>query len=199
MPKFSALALFDFDGTITRKDSLIDFIQFAVGARTYYFGLIKLSPMLMCYMLRMIPNHIAKEKFIANYFKNWHVDRFQKIANVYSLEKVNKITRLKAIKKIEWHKSQGHKVVIVTASIECWLKSWCDIRGLDIISTRLEVINDKLTGKFATKNCYGIEKVNRIKEVYNLSDYNQIYAYGDSNGDKELLAIATKKHYKYFN
>ena len=48
------------------------------------------------------------------------------------------------------------------------------------------------------KNCYGIEKVNRINEVINLKEYLNIYAYGDSNGDKQMLKIATHAYYKYF-
>jgi phosphoserine phosphatase len=71
----------------------------------------------------------------------------------------------------QWKKSggtkKGHKVVIVSAFIECWLKKWCD--KINLITTRLEIQEGKITGKFATKNCYGIEKVNRIKERYDLS------------------------------
>ena len=62
-----------------------------------------------------------------------------------------------------------------------------------------EIKNGKLTGKFSTKNCFGIEKVNRIKEKYNLSEYNVIYAYGNSSGDKEMLSIANEKYYKRFD
>ena len=82
--------------------------------------------------------------------------------------------------------------------MECWVKPWCDKNNIDLISTRLEVKDNKLTGKFATKNCYGREKVNRVKEAYDLSQYNHIYAYGDSRGDRELLALADESFYKPF-
>jgi HAD superfamily phosphoserine phosphatase-like hydrolase len=111
---------------------------------------------------------------------------------------LNNIVKPKAIDKIKYYINQGHKVVIVTASIECWLRVWCDNNNLELIATKLEVKNKTITGKFETKNCYGPEKVNRINEVYNLSDYDYIYAYGDSRGDKEMLAIADKRYYKYF-
>jgi len=55
-----------------------------------------------------------------------------------------------------------------------------------------------VTGKLLSKNCYGIEKANRIQEVYNLSDYKHIYAYGDSRGDRELLELADESFYKPF-
>ena len=69
---------------------------------------------------------------------------------------------------------------------------------MDLIATRLEIKDDLMTGKFLTKNCYGIEKVNRVKEAYNLDDYDCIYVYGDSRGDKELLELADKSFYKPF-
>ena len=192
------LALFDFDGTITTKDSLVDFIQYATGKSTYYVGLLKLSPMLTAYTLKLIPNHIAKEKLIAHFFKGWDTNRFQKLAKQYSSEQIDKITRAKAIEKIKWHQEQGHKVVMVSASMECWLEAWCDMQNIELISTQLEMRDNKLTGKFAAKNCYGIEKANRVKKAYNLSDYDYVYAYGDSHGDKELLALADESFYKPF-
>ncbi len=192
------LALFDLDGTITAQDSLFEFIQYAVGKPSYYKGLFKLIPMLIGYTLKLIPNHIAKQKLITYFFKDWDANQFQDLAEQYSREQIDKITRPRAIEKIRWHQEQGHKVVIVSASMECWVKPWCDKNNIDLISTRLEVKDNKLTGKFATKNCYGREKVNRVKEAYDLSQYDHIYAYGDSRGDRELLALADESFYKPF-
>jgi len=192
------IALFDFDGTITIKDSLVDFTQYAIGKPAFYIGLFQLSPMLTAYTFKLIPNHIAKEKLIAHFFKGWDAEHFRKAAEQYSLEQIDNITRPKAIEKIKWHQDQGHKVVIVSASVELWLKAWCDKNSIDLIATRLEIKNDKLTGKFSTPNCYGIEKANRVHESYDLSRYEYIYAYGDSRGDRELLALADESYYKPF-
>jgi len=193
------IAFFDFDGTLTTKDSMVKFIQFAVGKPAYYMGLLKLSPMLVAYMLKLIPNDLAKEKLVRHFFKSWDEVFFQKIANQYSLDEIDKIIRPSGIKKLSWHQERGHEVVIVSASMESWLKPWCKQKGVELISTRLEVINTKLTGKFSTKNCYGPEKVNRIKENYDLSQYEQVYAYGDSRGDEDMLALADEPFYKRFN
>ncbi len=112
------LALFDFDGTITTKDSLADFTKFAVGKANYYLGLITLSPTLTAYVLHLLPNHIAKEKFITHFFKGWDVDDFRILTDRYAHGQIDKITRFKAIEKIRWHQNQGHKIIIVSASIE---------------------------------------------------------------------------------
>ena len=192
------IALFDFDGTITTDDSLLKFIRFVVGDRRFLLGLVVLSPMLVLYKLKLIPNYKAKQYMLSWFFKGMSKDDFLKVANEYSLVHIDKILRPKAIEKINWHKNQGHKVVVVSASIECWLRPWCEKNGLELIATKLEIKDDIVTGKLLSKNCYGVEKVNRIKEIYNLKDFEYIYSYGDSSGDKQMLELAHEKFYKPF-
>ena len=192
------IALFDFDGTITTKDSLAEFIKFAVGKQDYYLGLLKISPILMAYILKIIPNYRAKEKMISHFFKGYPSDTFNEIAQIYSLNEIDKIVRTQAIEKIQWHKNNGHKVVIVSASMENWLVAWCKQHELELIATGLEIKDSKLTGKFSTKNCYGKEKLRRVQKKYDLSDFDEIYAYGDSSGDKNLLEVANHSFYKPF-
>ncbi|MGJ0355679.1 HAD-IB family hydrolase [Aliarcobacter cryaerophilus] len=192
------LALFDFDGTITTDDSLLKFIRFVVGDRRFLLGLVVLSPMLVLYKLKLIPNYKAKQYMLSWFFKGMRKVDFLKVANEYSLVHIDKILRPKAIEKINWHKNQGHKVVVVSASIECWLRPWCEKNNLELIATKLEIKDDIVTGKLLSKNCYGVEKVNRIKELYDLENFDYIYAYGDSSGDKQMLEISHEKFYKTF-
>jgi phosphatidylglycerophosphatase C len=192
------IVLFDFDGTITTDDSLIKFIRFVVGDAKTLWGMILLSPMLITYKLKFIPNYKAKQTMLSYFFKGMNEHQFQKVAEEYSLKHIDTMLRPKAMERIAWHKDLGHKVIIVSASIECWIRPWCDQNDLDLIATKVEIKDGLMTGKFLTKNCYGIEKVNRVKEEHNLDDYDRIYAYGDSRGDKELLELADKSFYKPF-
>ncbi len=192
------LALFDFDGTITTDDSLIKFIRFVVGDAKFIWGMILLSPMLTAYKLKLIPNYKAKQYMLSYFFKGMSEEKFMQVTNEYSLNHIKTILRLKAMEKIAWHKEQGHKIIIVSASIECWLKPWCDENNLDLIATKLEIEDGIVTGKFLTKNCYGIEKANRVNEAYDLSNYDYIYVYGDSRGDREMLELADESFYKPF-
>jgi len=193
------IVLFDFDGTITKYDSLIKFIRYAQGNFKFICGIIILFPMLIAYKLKFIPNYKAKELMISYFFKGMSKKKFIDFADEYSLKHIDLIVRQKAIEKINWHKNKGHKVVVVSASIDLWLSAWCKKNNLELIATSIEIKNNKLTGKFGSKNCYGIEKVNRIIEKYELKNFELIYAYGDSKGDKEMLNIADYKYYKYFN
>ncbi len=196
--KQSSLVFFDFDGTITTGDSLIKFIRYAVGDIKTAWGMLLLSPMLITYKFKLIPNYKAKQWMLSYFFKGMDEQQFQKVAKEYSLKHIDTILRPKAMEKIAWHKEQKHTVVVVSASIDCWLKPSCDKNDLDLIATKIEIKNGIVTGKFLTKNCYGIEKANRVKKAYNLNNYDYIYGYGDSRGDQELLNLANEKYYQHF-
>ncbi len=193
------LVLFDFDGTLTCKDSFPDFLKFAMGRTAFYLGLLRLSPLLVTYKLRIISNHSAKEKVISYFLGGWDIDEFQTIADRYSASRIARIVRPNALKTLRRHQERGHNVVVVSASIESWLRNWCQTNDLDLIATQLEVRNGRLTGRFATKNCYGAEKVSRILERFDLNEFGDIYAYGDSRGDREMLAVANRPFHHHFS
>ncbi len=192
------LALFDFDGTITTKDSLMRFIRYAVGDIKTGLGILFLSPMLIAYKLKLIPNYKAKQWMFSYFFKGMEKQKFQKIAQEFSLTHLDTFLRLEAMEKISWHKKQGHTIIVVSASIENWLKPWCDRNHLGLIATKIQIENGKISGKFLSKNCYGVEKANRVKEIHDIESYNYIYVYGDSRGDRELLDLADSKNYRAF-
>lgn len=194
----NCLALFDFDGTISNKDSFLEFIKFCKGKKSFYLGMILHLPMLMLMKLKIIPNQIAKEKILIYFFKNEKVEKLQKLGNDFGIQYLPKIIRPKAIEKINWHKKKNHTISLVSASSDLWLKNWAEAQKIDLIATKLEISNGKITGKINGKNCKGIEKVNRIKEKYDLKSFEKIYAYGDSRGDKEMLAIADEAFFKPF-
>jgi len=192
------LALFDFDGTVTNRDSLIQYIRFSKGDLRTLWGMIVLSPVLFAYKLKIIPNYRAKEKMLIYFFADMSEKKFKGLAQEYALTHIDKIIRPKALECILSHKHKGHRVIIISASIECWIKPWCDKHDIELIATQLEIVNNHITGKLSTKNCYGQEKVNRVKKFLKLDIYNTIYVYGDSRGDRELLALGNKKFYKPF-
>ena len=100
--------------------------------------------------------------------------------------------------KIKEHQNNNDVVVVVSASAENWISGWCQQNNINYLATRLEIINGNLSGKLSGPNCNGEEKVNRIKANYTLSDYSTIYCYGDTNGDKPMLQLATFTAYRPF-
>lgn len=188
------IAAFDFDGTITTKDTLFDFIRFYFGKIKLLQGLIILSPMLMLFRVGIIQNSEAKGRLLSYFFKGHDIAEFNQKSEEYSSQ-ISRICKPDVLNKIKWHKNEGHTIIIVSASVRNWIEPWAKQNGFEqVLGTELEVIDNKITGRFATPNCYGPEKVNRLLQLFpNRAEYT-LFAYGDSSGDKELLAIADHAH-----
>ncbi|MCF6339182.1 MAG: haloacid dehalogenase-like hydrolase [Sulfurimonas sp.] len=184
------LALFDFDGTLTKKDSLNEFLKHSVDTQTYLQNMLRFAPFFILWQLSLISNSTAKQHLLKMFFKDTNKDEFEKLAKEYSLTKIDSILRKDRFEILQKHKQDGDRVVIVSASLQSWLQPWCDKNKIELLCTQLEFIDGKVTGKFLTPNCSGLEKVNRIKEFLDLNMYETIYAYGDSSGDVQMLDIA---------
>jgi HAD superfamily hydrolase (TIGR01490 family) len=192
------LALFDLDGTLTRKDTLIEIIRYMHGNGKLYLGLILLSPYLLLYKIGILSNWKAKEAMLTYFFRHMSYDDFQKKCHDFSQDVLPELIRVEGIKTLKRLKEEDTRIVIVSASVEQWIRPWCELLSLSCIGTKLEVRDGKLTGKMDGKNCHGAEKVNRIKAMLDLSQYEEISAYGDTEGDLPMLELANHRYYKPF-
>ena len=192
------IAFFDFDGTITTRDTMIELIKFHHGKYRVYTGLAILSPWLIAMKLKMISHQKAKEKMLSWFFRGVTETEFSKICDLFIQKKIPLLINKKAMQKIHEHKANGDEIVVVSASAANWIKSWCNQHGLKCIATQLEIIDGKVTGKLAGINCNYNEKASRIIKEYDLNNYAPVYCYGDSDGDKAMLQLATNAFYKSF-
>jgi phosphatidylglycerophosphatase C len=192
------IAFFDFDGTITSKDTLLELIKYQKGKVRFYTGFLINAPVLAALKLKLVSNQFAKEKVLQYFFKGTELSSFQKACNQFTTEKLPAIIRPGAIAEIKKLQDLGFEIVIVSASAENWIKKWSDEIGLQLLATQLEIVDKRLTGKVKGKNCNGEEKAVRIRSIYDLSQYDEIYAYGDSSGDRAMLGLATEAFYKPF-
>lgn len=192
------IAFFDFDGTITTKDTLLEFIKYCKGTSAFYAGFLVNSPFLLAYKLKIISNQAAKEKVLQYFFNTTPVDEFRNSCQKFATEIIPGLIRPGAIEEIKKLQQKGQTVVIVSASPENWISPWSEKLKVDLIATQLEIQNGLLTGRILGKNCHGAEKVNRINNKYSLGDYTEIAAYGDTKGDLPMLALAQHSFYKPF-
>ena len=192
------IAFFDFDGTITKKDTLLEFIKFSKGTFRFYIGFVINLPYLVAFKLGIISNQSAKEKILRFFFHDMPEAVFNQYCERFCQYALPELVRPKALEEIQRLKQNNTVVAIVSASPENWIKEWTENLQLELIASRLEVKDGKLTGKILGKNCHGDEKVNRICEIYDLSNYYIVAAYGDSTGDKPMLELAKKAYYKPF-
>lgn len=192
------IAFFDFDGTITTKDTFLEFIKFCKGGLRFYFGFLWNSPYLIAYKIKLISNQTAKEKVLQFFFKKMPVEEFEKKCQLFSKQALPHLIRPKALDEIRKLKSQHYSIVIVSASPENWIQQWANMMEVELLATRLEIREGLVTGKLLGKNCHGNEKVRRIMEKYTTAEFDEIYVYGDSGGDKPMLKLATHPFYKPF-
>jgi phosphatidylglycerophosphatase C len=192
------IAAFDFDGTIIKTDSLLVFIKYAVALRHLITGTILMLPFLVLFKLKFIPNFKAKERLFKIFFGGKSIDEFNELSNQFT-DKIDKVINPIALEKLKWHQQMGHEVIIISASAENWIYPWAIKQGITtVLATQLEVKNNQITGTFLSKNCHGAEKVSRLLGRYPHRGEYTLYAYGDSNGDTELLALADHSFYRSF-
>ncbi|MBT8185485.1 MAG: haloacid dehalogenase-like hydrolase [Eudoraea sp.] len=200
MSRKKELYLFDFDGTITQSDSLLHFLAFSRSRLQLFGGYLFILPYVLLMKLKLYSNEKAKTKLFSYHFKGMSIEEFDRLCHAYGKNELPKIIKtsfldyLKALKQ----ENKDRTIVVVSASFRNYLKYWSDGMGFDLLCTELEVKNKTLTGKFATKNCYGMEKVKRINAIYDLSEYHEINVFGDSRGDKEMLLLGNNSYYNYF-
>jgi HAD superfamily hydrolase (TIGR01490 family) len=196
----ATIALFDFDGTLTRNDSLTAFLKFYAGTRNYYWGIIILSPIIAGYKLNWIKNDVAKSLVLKYFLEGKTIEELEKKSEQFVSEIIPTLLRPEAIEKFTWHQQQGHRIIVVSASPELWIKPWCQKKNVEFIATKLATEKQLFTGEFLTPNCYGKEKLRRIllHIPQLLNQYSEIYVYGDSQGDNELLSLATHPFYRTF-
>lgn len=193
---------FDFDGTLTTSDTLLEFIKYAKGRGRFLMVFLMYSPLLVMMKLHLYPNWKAKQQIFAHLFAGMRIEKFDALCRGFAEENQH-LLRPKGITLVHEALVAGAQVFIVSASIDNWVRPFFDIRnlkGVQVLGTQIEVEDGKLTGNFKSNNCYGKEKVHRIAEVlksFERSEY-EIEAFGDSRGDKEMLAFADKGHFKPF-
>jgi HAD superfamily hydrolase (TIGR01490 family) len=186
---------FDFDGTLTTKDTLLEFIRYAKGSTALGWGFLRYAHLLVLMKLGLYPNWKAKQKVFAYFFKGMSITDFNALCQAFAASSQH-LLRPAGIKAIQQAKSEGSEVLIVSASIDNWVQPF--FTEVKVLGTQIEAKDGMLTGRFLTKNCYGQEKVNRILTLFpNRKDYH-LTAFGDSRGDKEMLAFADESYFKPF-
>ena len=193
------VAVFDFDGTLTRRDSLLPFLWHVGGPASFIWNTTVLLPTLLRYALGSLENGPAKERVLGQFLAGKPVEKIKAVAKSFAAETIPSLLDPGAIGRLRWHQSQGHTTVLASASPELYVRPWAEAEGFDeAVGTRLEAEGGIFTGHFATPNCHGPEKPRRLEAAgFDLGDAT-VYAYGNSRGDRELLEMADHGFYQSF-
>jgi len=191
------LALFDFDGTISSRDSYLRFLWYldkSTLLRTCFSSL----PQIILYKIGKYPNQKLKETFLEALLCGSQLSDLHTAAERYCTNILPSIIRLGFWQRLDWHHKNKDEVVVVSASPEFILRPWCQAHGLGLIGTEVEVdFGGRLTGRIAGKNCMGDEKVRRLTNRYKIEMYENVFAYGDTKSDLPMLNLAPPENRFY--
>jgi HAD superfamily phosphoserine phosphatase-like hydrolase len=148
-------------------------------------------------MSMRLDRSFMKERFIRSLWAGTAREMYIALARGYARSEIDKNVMPRAMRVFKRHLELGDTVYIVTASMRDWVAFWAERYNAEVIGTELEVEDGLLTGRMATPNCRGAEKVARIKEAVDLSEYETIFAYGNSEGDRAMLGIADEAVYNW--
>lgn len=184
-------AAFDFDGTITTADSLRDFVLYVVGRGRFSIAVLRALPWLAGLQIGLTDRGTAKAHFLAATLGGMPQSRLEALASAFAADRLPRMVRADMLARIRQHKSLGHRLVLVSASPSVYLKHWAANAGFDaVLATELEFAGDHFAGSLASPNCWGPQKVLRLQQWFDGDRPQTLYAYGDSRGDREMLAFA---------
>ena len=75
---------FDFDGTITTRDTFALFLRYWAGTPLWLLKLLKLSPVFLAYVLKIIDRNAVKAHVIRTFFKNADMTALQARADQFA-------------------------------------------------------------------------------------------------------------------
>lgn len=190
------LYCFDFDGTLTKRDTLPLFLKFCRPVY-FYVQFLKHLPVFVFWKLRLITSENIKQSFVSSLLKGQTKEHLNFMATRFFEKYHTSIfhdTALEFFKQLDGTAD----VYIVTASLDIWTKPFAEFFNAGLISTKAQFSDGVFTGGFVGKNCNGKEKVNRIREAIDLSKYDKTFAFGDTKGDRAMLEWADESYFKFF-
>lgn len=189
------VAAFDFDETLSTRDNVVPFMRRVGGPARFALGILAAAP-----ALARRRRDDAKARAARRVFAGRLAADVRDEGTRFAAEIVEHHLRDEAVARAAWHRAEGHELVIVTASFDVYVEPVAERLGFDaVLATALEVGADgRLTGRLDGPNVRGAEKVVRV-ETWLQGAPATVWAYGDSGGDRELLARADHPMYRRFS
>jgi phosphatidylglycerophosphatase C len=185
------VAAFDFDGTLTHRDTLAPFLFRSRGYTTVAGAGLRHLPALATAAVGRGSRDDAKAALLRTLYTDVDADAMRAIGVAYATHVVARALRADTVARLDWHRSEGHELVLITASLGLYALPVAERLGIPTVyATTLAVDGERLTGELEGLNMRGAEKARRLAEYLNGGDAI-VWAYGDSAGDRELLAAAT--------
>lgn len=183
------IAAFDVDGTLTWTDSFVLFLRWVAGTGRFGLTMASVGPQLVAYRLGLIDRDAAKQAIVGGFLGGMDHGAYLAACRAYAASTYPLILRADGKAAIARHTAAGHRVLLVSASLEDYLLPLAAHLGAHgVLATRVSVAGPSLSGALDGANCWGPQKEARVRSAF--PGARIIAAYGDSRGDRELLAAA---------
>ena len=190
------LALFDFDGTLTTRETFPDFLDHAVPRWRLRLGKVVLAPLVLGYRLGLVSGVLIRAVIVWFGFRGVDAAMVAARGRDFADIVLPGLLRPEAMARLRWHQARGDTVVLVSGGLEPYLRPWCEAQGIACLGSVLAQRNGRLTGGYDGAQCVRAEKARRVRAAYDLSQYEHVHAYGDTPEDHELLALAHTRIYR---
>jgi phosphatidylglycerophosphatase C len=172
-------------------------MKLATGRARKIVGYTVLLPIGAGYHAGFVKGRTARPLYTHVAFRGVEATPVRNMGSRYAAVTLPPTVRPRALEQIAWHKANGDTVVVVSGSLAMYVQPWCESAGLDWIATELEEHRGRLTGRLLGGECTGLEKAVRVRQRYDLQQFQEIYAYGDTEEDREMLALANHRYYRW--
>jgi phosphatidylglycerophosphatase C len=185
------VAAFDFDGTITQRDTLAGFLLYVGGRRTMARAVARHGVAMVSGLNDDAARDAAKEAVLGAVLRGRTEAEVAEAGRRYATQLPARFRR-DVVERITWHRDQGHELVVVSASLRYYLDPVADELGFhQVLGVEMAVGPDgRLTGALARPNVRAEQKALRLREWLGDRPATELWAYGNSSGDEALLAIA---------
>lgn len=193
------IAAFDFDGTLSYRDTLLPFLAFTCGKKKLSCDLVKTMPAFLGYALGHYSRQTVKERLLAETLGGISYGSLEQAGKNFAPVLSSRL-RPEAVAKLKWHQQEGHETVIISANLEVYLQPWGQREGVThTLASRLAHAEGCVTGKLIGLNCWGPEKVRRLLTWAGPKENFVLWAYGDTAlGDGPLLKLADYPFFRHF-
>ena len=191
------LALFDFDGTITNRETMPDFMRAAVRSHRLWFGSVLLLPFILGYKAGLVSGTLVRTVICRFGFWRIPVHELEEHGQRFARDVLPATLRPEAMERIAWHQRRGDTVVVVSGGLDLYLSHWCQEHGIELLCSALEQRAGRFTGRYRGRQCVRDEKARLVRERFPLSQFSRVFAYGDTPEDRELLALAHEPYYRW--
>lgn len=202
-------AFFDVDDTIVKGRTMIDYhIYYNLNKpekllknkkRPHFIKLFFKLFFIFQGLLQLIRytalNRNSRNRKFYEGFKGREVNAYKSLIPLWFNSRIRHKIYSEAIKLIKWHQEQGHKVVLITGSLDLLVEPLQKFLNADYtIATRLETKNGKFSGKIIDSQIIGEGKALAIKRFANEHNINlkESYGYADHISDLPMLGIVGK-------